>query len=436
MISAEATRFLAACAFLRSSGERLRSLRESLPTEGLDEGFVRALELHGILPLAARNLRDAEVELPEEVATRLAEREKALREEGLRDGLTVDRLLAAAGKVGIPVVLLKGASLACDLYDDPLVRSQGDVDVLVEDQHVRPLVEAAVEAGLVESEAALPIWWHRSTHFHLKLEPTAAMLKEVEVHWRLHHPSLLLSVDHGGLFARAREITVGSHAAWTLDPVDRFLHLITHLASHWVHLPSTPTMEVLLEWLAADPPRIRLKWFVDIVAAVEQLAPTTKPEVVRKRAAAWGAGQQVAFVLSVVRTGFGLSPEVVGWLEALAPGSAQASTDSSTNVTSASRPLPGLDFRREALSLWPRWFWPNSDYWQAREPGSSGVRLLFKRSLHAGGVLAQSLRAGVAFPAALLSRPFLRGGRRRRRAAAMAPERVLDLVTAWKRLPR
>ena len=95
----------------------------------------------------------------------------------------------------------------------------------------------------------------------------------------------------------------------------------------------------------------------------------------------------------------------------------------------ASRPLAGLDFRREALAAWPRWLWPPASYWKRRAPAWMHLPL---RLWHAFGVLASTLVGIFALPVALVARRLLRKKRAVRREANRSPDRVLDLVASWR----
>lgn len=427
-----------ACAFLEPREERLERLRAAARATPLDDATLRALELHGILPLAARNLRLAGAAPADGPAERLAERERALREEGLRNGLTLERLLDALADAGVEVTLLKGASLALDLWPDPLLRSQGDVDVLVARGDLRRAVRAAADAGLVEPAGALPIWWYRAQHFHLKLEPLFPMLKEVELHWRLHHPSLLVAVRHEALVARRVAVEHAGRGAFALDPLDRYLHLATHLASHWVSPPDDPARALATD--GAQPPAVRLKWLVDLAAEAERLADEglrdeRGSDALLERAREWGAERELALAAGALDAlgmlDAGGRTFLAGALTARAPRATPRGAPSAGDHTAA-RPLAGLDFRREALARWPRWCWPPAAYWRARLPAAGSARRLAARLAHALGVVGRSAAALVTLPVALAGRVLVRGRRAARRCQARAPERVLDLVVAWR----
>lgn len=434
---------LLASAFLDATPERLAALRERAQRTPASPILVRALELHGILPLAARNLRAAGAALAPPVAEALAERERALREEGLRDLVTRERLLAAAERAGVAVTLLKGASLALDVYGDPLLRSQGDVDVLVDAADVRALVAAAAEEGLVEAEDALPLWWHRAVHFHAKLAPALALLKEVEVHWRLHHEAALLLVTPDALRARRVAVQTDGRRAFTLDPLDRFLHLATHLARAWNPRGERSPEEALAAALAVDPPRLRVKWLVDLAATAERLAASAAPAALAARVAEWGAEAPLSFVARALAGTVPLSPQAAAFLASALPGAAPAGAPRTAGQVEESprppaseragrAPFGALDFRLEALAEWPRWLWPPAVYWRRRLPGAGAPTRTARRLGHALAVLARSALVLALAPAALAGRSLLRPARRRARARATAPERVLDVAAAWR----
>jgi len=182
---------------------------------------------------------------------------------------------------------------------------------------------------------------------------------------------------------------------------------------------------------------VRLKWFVDLVAEAERLAPVVPASELAARVAEWGAREPFDFVVRILAAGFPAEAHAKGdperWLAAGCPEAASRPARAAQPPTGATPPIAALDFRREALVLWPRWLWPPRASWTERAPGVRGAGLLARRLLHAGAVLLRSVASVLLLPAALLARPLLRGSRRRRRRAALAPERVLDVVAAWRR---
>ena len=215
-LSGASAELVLATLFLDTSAERSAALRAVARDVPAEEWFdvTTALELHGVLPLAWRNLELASVELPASAAEALRARDAALREDSRSDALTLGRLLETTRRADIELVLLKGASLATDLYEDPSLRSQGDIDVLVEPRQVRSAVRAAATIGLLPTERQVPLWWYRLAHFHVKLSAETRFLRDVEIHWRLHSPALLLTVTTDQLRGRLQPVEVGGVRAW------------------------------------------------------------------------------------------------------------------------------------------------------------------------------------------------------------------------------
>jgi hypothetical protein len=88
---------------------------------------------HQVYPLVYRNLRELGFPgVPEAVQTELksAYLANAFRNQLFGEELT--RLLKLLGEAGIPVIPLKGVTLAQSLYGDPAARVCSDIDILVQ----------------------------------------------------------------------------------------------------------------------------------------------------------------------------------------------------------------------------------------------------------------------------------------------------------------
>lgn len=438
-LDAPSARLVLAAAFLEPLPERLAGLRRAVAAAPREPGgwepVVAALEMHGVLPLARRNLILARAELPARAGELLARRDAALREDARRDGLTLRRFLEAAAREGVEATLLKGASLATDLYAaDPALRSQGDVDLLVEPREVRRALGAAAAIGLLPTERQLPLWWYRLTHFHVKLTSPTRLLRDLEIHWRLHAPALLLTADPAALRRRRVPVDLAGARAWSLDAADRLLHLVTHLVSHWDGVPGRPDRELVVAALRTSPPPIRLKWVVDVAAEIERIASALPAALLPEgalagRAREWSAEARLAWCLNLVRD-LGLAPAAARWAEDAArrlPAAPTAPARPARKRPREQRPVEELGFRLGTLASLPRWIWPPAGYLERRYGGAA-----LARGRHAAAVLARAALAAAALPVALAGRELARPRRRRARRSALAPERVLDLVAGWR----
>ncbi len=405
-----------AALFLEPSPERLEQLRLAARAVADWTEVPLLLESHGFLVLARRNLAQASAEVPAEVQEFLARREEALRQLDLYFRLALERFLVEAAQDHVEVTLLKGASLALDLYPDGALRNPGDLDVLVHPRDVRAAGRAAARAGLFPPEHALPLWWYRLAHFHARFVASSPPRRELELHWALSHPSQLLTVRLEELLARRCPVELRGARAWRLDVLDRFLHLVTHLDRHAEPLALAGDRESLLEAACTPGHPLRLKWILDVRAELERLAVVLDPEVLARRAAAWNAERELHAALAWIRDGLGFEPRAAARveevLEALGEDAAASGKQRSgpRPVLDASRPMRGLDFRSAALARIPRWIFPPRRYFE--RSGRSRAPLIVRQALHAGRALLRGLVGTLALPVAFLGSALLRQIRR------------------------
>jgi len=453
--------------FVEPDAIRLQSLRSVSQGLDLDSWHLalQAWEMHGLLPLSARNLTLAGAELPGEAERALRAAESRLHKEAGRASLTCALLLDAAARAGVEVVLLKGASLLIDIYPELRLRNAGDVDVWVKRRSVPALLAALKGIGLIMKEHQLPSWWYRWFHFHLKLHPAVALLSEVEVHSALHDEALLLTASEVDLWRRRVAVKFLGRRAFALDPLDRLLHLSTHLVSHWHGIPGEPDAALLERVLYDRSTDVRLKWVLDVHAATEKLATVTRPQELLARAIEWGAPRELWFALRLAQSGLGFGPGKTLWVETLLDvlstvlpsGTVTALTsshhDTSTARTlpdsasrhppapaagrSTPRPLPLLDIRARTLARLPRLLAPPLDYIRRRYCGgrANPVREALVWTFHLVLALSRVVVAALLFPVALLGRELLRRRRRAELQLALSPDNILDLTAAARSLP-
>jgi hypothetical protein len=417
--------------FAHAAPERLERVRQAAAAPGVIwEQVVSHLELHGILLLAERHLAAAGVALP----AVFTERAAPLREDSRRTRFTLIRFAEQAQMRGIDVMLLKGCSLDLDVYPAPGLRTQSDIDVLVRDADLAVAIAAARAAGVAADHDQFPVWWYRLTHFHVKLRATHAFAKMMELHWRLHADALLLTDRIDLLWARAVEHRLGETRVWSLEPLDRFLHLSTHLSSHGHGVAQGSLRELLAATLAEAQPSIRLKWIVDLVAAGEILAMTSTPAALAQRAAEWSAEDDLRAVARLLRDAQPFFADVFAELERAdqASGATTASPPPALRHDHGEAAATGFDFRWSALRRLPRYVWPQRSYVAKRYASAAFMPADLVRAGHAASVLARVALAGAALPVALGVRGLLAPWRRRRAKTAPPPEAVLDLVAQWR----
>jgi hypothetical protein len=209
-------------------------------------------------------------------------------------------LVSAAGTleaVGIPSMVVKGASLVERYYEDDALRPYGDVDMLVPTGRFADALASLEGAGY----SLLDRNWHmlRSDlrgQLHLR-SPERDVL---ELHW---HPvnsrrtRAALGVRSDDIWRSSRPAVIAGAKVRVPAREVELVHLCMHAAMH-----------------GCD----RLIWLVDIhkVAAGPELDPA---EVVRT-ARAWRFGAGTYLVLALVDRWFGLDGPVRQALDALRPG--------------------------------------------------------------------------------------------------------------------
>lgn len=188
-------------------------------------------------------------------------------------------------------VLVKGLALAHRVYEDPVARPVGDVDVVVAPARFEPAVRALESAGgvVVDRDWDLQLRELRG-QVHV-LMPHGTL---VDLHWHLVNRDAVrrqvgpLTSD---VLARAVPVTIGGVPVRTLDAVDTVTHLALHAALSGGH---------------------RLGWLLDLRQALTGLRPPQTE--LADRARRWRA--RAAIGAALCRSG-----RVLGSPTALSAGS-------------------------------------------------------------------------------------------------------------------
>lgn len=177
------------------------------------------------------------------------------------------RILAALQQAEIPVVVLKGAALACTLYPEIGLRPMVDIDVLVRDEDVERAIGCVRHLGyrnLISGK--YPVYKY---HVALKGGPHQSIM--VELHWTLIYSAQNIdwfweqtgpwggwcsgAGEHGGI-----ERTKPSAIAWSPPPLSpRCLTPTAHLLYLTAHLI-----------LQHGGEGAQLLWFYDLHLAISQ----------------------------------------------------------------------------------------------------------------------------------------------------------------------
>lgn len=142
----------------------------------------------------------------------------------------VARVAAILRAEDVPVMLLKGAALAADVYEDPALRPMADVDVLVPADQLHRAAAAIATAGYEASDGRsieqFVSWCHHISPYVKDGVPT------VEIHWTIERPTSPFVIDIDGFWRRACEIAVDDETVLVPAAEDMVLHLALHTSYH------------------------------------------------------------------------------------------------------------------------------------------------------------------------------------------------------------
>jgi hypothetical protein len=232
---------------------------------------------HRVGPLIHEALsRSSSADVPSKV--RAALEGEALRSEATR--LLCESVLAdAVGKLrrdGVEVIVLKGASVAHDVYPRPELRLYHDVDVLCRVADYPKLYETLLAHGYTSAGTHEA----RGSHAVLAAKPSPAESHavrafydpsgdtKIEVHFDIFQLGLC-DRNADAFWRRARKRTVGGASINMLGAEDQFLHLAFHAHRHCYS---------------------RLSWLIELDLCARQTAPALDWEVLTRRAREEGIG--------------------------------------------------------------------------------------------------------------------------------------------------
>ena len=191
----------------------------------------------GAVPLLHRHLSRGEERLfvPPGI---LATLEKGYRAQGMRSlrmfGALL-KILGVLGEEGIPVIPLKGAYLATQLYPDMALRPMSDIDLLCRPEDALRARDSILGLGY---RAPIPEFYPNAVH-----ERFGALTRQhlpriingvvgVEVHSRIfdENPSRTFSPE--SVWQESRECAMGEASFRCLCIEHQLLHLCTHLDKH------------------------------------------------------------------------------------------------------------------------------------------------------------------------------------------------------------
>jgi len=200
--------------------------------------------------------------------------------------LDVLKVLKSLADNQLPVIALKGLSLAKNIYGDIALRPMSDMDLLVKEED---LVRAGRILLTLGYQQYFPAWESTLKTYHHLPPFTNKSGAIIELHWNIVTPDSPIKVDLDGLWERACLIKVDNVEVRVFSPEDLFLHLCIHACVH-------------------QQTGLDLIPFCDMAGLIKTSADTIDWPIVIERATRWGGQKCVYLMLLLVRELLGAAP--------------------------------------------------------------------------------------------------------------------------------
>ena len=230
---------------------------------------------HGVLPLLHRNVSALCSNLvPADTLARLRQKTQA--------GALLNRSLAhELGKVceafdmqGVPVIPIKGATLALSAYGDLTLRDFSDMDLLIPERAMGEARAILLALGYEQKDPATESD-HEEGPYHVFIKKRT--LFRVDLQWVMAHQHFMFHLDRPEFWAQRRPVILGNTVVQGLAPEDLLIVLCVHGSKH--------------AWE-------QLKWVCD-VAELLRSHPDLDWERIFSNASTWGCRRLVCIGLSL-----------------------------------------------------------------------------------------------------------------------------------------
>ena len=259
-----------------SMPEELKTCIRQRAMEPLDWSVLLNLAgYHGVLPLLYRNVSALCSNLvPADTLARLRQKTQA--------GALLNRSLAhELGKVceafdmqGVPVIPIKGATLALSAYGDLTLRDFSDMDLLIPERAMGEARAILLAQGYEQKDPATESD-HEEGPYHVFIKKRT--LFRVDLQWVMAHQHFMFLLDRPEFWAQRRPVILGNKVVQGLAPEDLLIVLCVHGSKH--------------AWE-------QLKWVCD-VAELLRSHPDLDWERIFSNASAWGCRRLICIGLSL-----------------------------------------------------------------------------------------------------------------------------------------
>jgi hypothetical protein len=137
-------------------------------------------------------------------------------------------VLMACASERIPIMVLKGAALAGQVYPEIGWRPMQDVDLLAHEADIPRIEQLVISLGYRPNEKKFSKDWYQN-HHHIVPYISSDHSLILEIHRHLVRPSHAINIPIAELWERACPAHIAGVACWILSPEDMLIHLSLHL---------------------------------------------------------------------------------------------------------------------------------------------------------------------------------------------------------------
>jgi hypothetical protein len=275
-------RLAVACAMWPPSNYRTEAIRRAVSGPLDWPRLLRVVRRHQVIGLVHHGLTQAQLDMPPGIAREIGAQASTLVRENLAMAREALRLQSLFDEANLPVLFVKGTTLALLAFRNLALRAAQDIDLLITYEALPAATALILRAGyhrfdppqnVSDPQLRLVMPLRKDLGF---VHRTSGL--RVELHWRLFlNPHAM--ADASIAASRLVPLAGGAARLRTLGEEDLFAYLCMHGAIHWWH---------------------RLKWLADINALLASASENGVERLIRA-ADTRGAGRAAAQALLLCR---------------------------------------------------------------------------------------------------------------------------------------
>lgn len=219
--------------------EELRTDISSRVQEPMDWGLMLDLAAyHGVFPLLYRNLSTICPSLvPGDTLTKLRQKTQACALLNRSLAQELRNLCDAFAERSVPVVPIKGATLALSAYGDLTLRDFSDLDLLIPESAIGAAQAVLFAQGYEQKDLSTDPAEaeHDEGPYHVFMKKRS--LFRVDLQWVMAHQYFAFHLDRPEFWAHRTPMTLGSSTVQVLAPEELLILLCVHGSKHaWEQL--------------------------------------------------------------------------------------------------------------------------------------------------------------------------------------------------------